>query len=50
MKKALFIGTKFGNGYLQYKTLKYFFDIVDIIEPGKIHKSKIFHIIFHHIQ
>lgn len=49
MKKALFIGNKFGNGFLEYKTLKFFFNVVDIIEPGLLYKNKFllkcFHII-----
>tara|TARA_S200000501_G_scaffold116805_1_gene109749 strand:+ start:1110 stop:2105 length:996 start_codon:yes stop_codon:yes gene_type:complete len=51
MKKALFIGTKFGNAYLQYKSLKFFFDDVDIIEPvGSFYKNKFFLKFFYHIS
>ena len=50
MKKALFIGTKFGNGYLQYKSLKFFFDVVDIIEPVSVFKNKYILKFFHHFN
>ena len=50
MKKALFLGTKFGNGYLQYKSLKTFFDVVDIIEPVSVFKNKYILKFFHHFN
>ena len=50
MKNALFLGAKFGNGYLQYKALKTFFDVVDFIEPGAIIKNKFLLKFFQHVS
>ena len=38
--KILFIGTSFGNSYLQYLTLKRMYNNVDIIDTFKIFKYK----------
>ena len=50
MKKALFIGSKFGNSYLELLTLKKFYKKVDFIDDKKIlNFNKISRKIFHHI-
>ena len=48
--KILFIGPKFGNSYLLFKTFKKMFKYVDIIDTEKIlYYPKISNKIFYHI-